>query len=99
VRAEIDTILADYGGWYWLNSSPSQNLVPPVHERLEAIAVPTLVVDGGRDHPYNKAIADTLVTRIPHTTLLRLPHAGHMASMEDPMTVTQALADLAITAR
>ena len=91
-------MLADYSGWYWLNGSPAGNLAPPVHERLESIAVPVLVVDGGRDHPYSNAIADILATRLPHATLLRLPRAGHMANMEDPATVTRALADLATRA-
>lgn len=95
VRDELDAMFADYSGWYWLNGSPAGNLTPPVHERLESIAVPTLVVDGGRDHPYNNAIADTLSRRIPRATLLRLPQAGHMANMEESAAVTRALGELA----
>ena len=98
VRAELDAMLDDYSGWYWLNGSPAGNLAPPVHERLESIAVPVLVVDGGRDHPYNNAIADTLAARLPRATLLRLPHTGHMSNMEDPAAVTGALEDLAAAA-
>lgn len=95
VRNELDSILDDYNGWYWLHGSPSTNLAPPVHERLESIAAPTIVVDGGRDHPHNNAIADTLVARIPGATLLRLPHVGHMPSMEDAPTITRAIEALA----
>ena len=91
-------MLADYNGWYWLHGSQAGNLAPPVHERLESIAVPTLIVDGGRDHAYNDAIADTLSTRIPRATLLRLPHAGHMANMEESAAVTRALDELASVA-
>jgi 3-oxoadipate enol-lactonase len=98
VRDELDAMLADYSGWHWLHGSPAGNLAPPVHERLESIAVPTLIVDGGRDHVYNNAIADTLSTRIPRATLLRLPHAGHMANMEDSAAVTRALDELAVVA-
>ena len=98
VRDELDAILADYSGWYWLHGSPSGNLAPPAHERLEDIAVPALVIDGGRDHPYSNAIAETLSTRLPRATLLRLPHAGHMANMEDPAAVTRALEQLAAVA-
>lgn len=94
VRDELDAMLTEYNGWYWLHGSPSANLTPPVHERLESIVVPTLVVDGGRDHAYNHAIADTLATRIPGAILLRLPHTGHMPSMEDPAAVTHALDEL-----
>ena len=98
VRDELDAMLADYSGWHWLHGSPAGNLAPPVHERLESITVPTLIVDGGRDHAYNNAIADTLSTRIPRATLLRLPHAGHMANMEDSAAVTRALDELAVVA-
>jgi pimeloyl-ACP methyl ester carboxylesterase len=98
VRDELDAMLAGYSGWYWLHDSPAGNLAPPVHERLESIAVPVLVVDGGRDHPYNHAIADTLAQRIPRATLLRLPNAGHMANMEEPAAVTRALEQLAALA-
>lgn len=99
VRAELDAMLAEYSGWYWLHGSPAGNLAPPVHERLEAVAVPVLVIDGGRDHPSNNAIADTLAARIPRATLLRLPQAGHMANMEDPAAVTRALDALAAAAQ
>jgi len=98
VRRELEAMVAGCSGWYWLNGSPAGNLAPPVHERLESIAVPALVVDGGRDHAYIRAIADTLASRIPRATLLRLPHAGHMASMEDPGAVNQALEALAAAA-
>ena len=35
---------------------------------------------------------------VPRATLLRLPHAGHMANMEDPAAVTRALDELAALA-
>lgn len=95
LRAELDAILDGFNGWLWLHGSPSRNHTPPVHERLEAIDVPALVIDGGRDHAYNQAIADTLAARLPRARLLRLPRAGHMPSMEDPDTVTRAIDELA----
>ena len=98
VRDELAAMLADYSGWQWLHGSPGGNLAPPVHERLESIAVPTLVVDGGRDHAYSTAIADMLAARIPVATRLRLPHVGHMANMEDPAAVTGAIEALAAVA-
>ena len=98
VRRELDAMFADYSGWHWLNASPAGNLAPPAHERLESIAVPALVVDGGRDHAYIQSIADTLASRIPRATLLRVPHVGHMANMEDPAAVNRALDELAAVA-
>jgi 3-oxoadipate enol-lactonase len=98
VCAELEAMLADYSGWHWLHDNPANNLVPPAYERLELITVPTLVVDGGRDHDYNNAIADTLSARLPRATLLRLPHAGHLANMEDSAAVTRALEELAVVA-
>jgi 3-oxoadipate enol-lactonase len=98
VRGELDAMLAEYHGWQWLHGSPAGNLAPPAHERLESIAVPTLVVEGGRDHTYNTAVARTLAARLPCATLLRLPHAGHMANMEDPAAVTRSIEQLAVAA-
>lgn len=96
LRAAVDAMLDDYSGWYWLNPPVSQNLVPPPVERLEQLAMPALVIQGDEDLPYNAAVADELVRRIPDTQFLQLA-AGHMANMEAPAPVSAALAELATT--
>lgn len=92
---ELDAMLAGYSGIYWTADVSGSNIEPPVRTRLEELRVPTLVVDGGQDLDYNHQIAEILGRRIAGATLLRLPHAGHMANMEDPVAVNDALAALA----
>lgn len=98
VAALLDEILADHGGWGWLNDSPAVNLDPPVRARLGEITAPALIVDGGLDLDYNHATAESLARGIPRATLLRLPGAGHMANLEDPASVDRALTELAARA-
>jgi pimeloyl-ACP methyl ester carboxylesterase len=95
VAALLDEYLADYSGWYWLHDSPATNLVPPALERLEQLAMPALVIDGALDLDYNHAIADILVQRLPRAELLRIPDAGHMASLERPDVINAAIARFA----
>jgi len=92
---ELDAMLAAYSGIYWTADVSGSNIEPPVRTRLEELRIPTLVVDGGQDLDYNHQIADILVRRVAGAKLLRLPHAGHMANMEDPVAVNDALAALA----
>jgi 3-oxoadipate enol-lactonase len=88
-------MVADYSGWYWLNDSPSQNIVPPALERLEQIKMPTMVIDGELDLAYNHEIAQNLARRIPDATLVKIAYAGHMANLEEPAEVNRALIALA----
>ncbi len=95
VATRLDQYLADYSGWYWLHDSPSENLDPPARTRLGELAIPTTVIDGMLDLGYNHAVATILAERIPNAHLIRIPNAGHMASMEAPDIVTGAIAELA----
>ena len=95
LRELIDQMVADYTGWYWLNDSPSQNIVPPVVERLETLKIPAMVIDGELDLDYNHQIAQNLATRIPDATLVKIAYAGHMANLEEPAEVNRALVALA----
>ena len=95
LRELIDQMVGDYSGWYWLNDSPSQNIVPPAIERLETLKLPTMVIDGELDLDYNHEIAKILAKRIPNATLVKIAHGGHMANMEEPAEVNRALIALA----
>ncbi len=95
IAALLDDYLADYTGWYWTHDTPATNLDPPARDRLERLAVPTLVIDGELDLDYNHRIAATLANRIWHAELLRLPGIGHMASLEAAGQVTSAIGQLA----
>jgi len=90
IAALLDAYLRDYTGWYWLHDTPATNLVPPAIDRLEQLAVPTLVIDGALDLDYNHRIANVLASRIRNANLLRVP-VGHMASLEAADDVTRAI--------
>jgi pimeloyl-ACP methyl ester carboxylesterase len=98
LAALFDQILADYSGWHWTHRNPVQEAVPPAAGRLAELRVPTLIVTGGRDLPYNEAVAARLRAEIPGAVSLALPRAGHIANLEDPEPVDVAVAALAAQA-
>lgn len=95
VAARLDRYLADYSGWYWLHDTPATPLAPPVIDRLDELAASVLVIDGALDLPYNQAIAATLIERLPRAERMHLPGAGHMASLEQPAVINDAIARFA----
>jgi len=64
---------------------------PPVIERLGEIRAPALVLVGAEDEPYLRA-ADVMTARLPHARKQVIPGAGHIASLETPDAVSDALA-------
>lgn len=95
---ELEAMLAGYSGIYWTADVSGSNIEPPARTRLSELRMPTLVIDGGQDLDYNHQIADILANRIAGAMLLRLPQAGHMANMEEPVLVNDAIAALAAVA-
>jgi pimeloyl-ACP methyl ester carboxylesterase len=98
VAGALDAMLAEYSGWHWQNDNPATGLAPPAAERLAEVRVPALVVHGERDLAYNDAVARALAEGIRGATMLRLPRAGHMANLEEPAAVNEALVALAARA-
>ena len=98
LAALFDRILADYSFWHFTHRNPAQDVVPAAAGRLAELRIPTLVVTGGRDLPYNEAVSAQLRMEIPGATALALPHAGHMANLEAPESVNAAIAALAARA-
>jgi pimeloyl-ACP methyl ester carboxylesterase len=64
---------------------------PPAAERLEQIAVPTLVVVGSEDVEDIKAIAEKLTAEIPGARLATIDGAGHLPSLERPDELNRLL--------
>lgn len=95
VACALDEMIDDYSGWHWQHDNPAKSLAPPAAERLGELRIPALVVTGDRDLPYTDVVASRLVEGIRGATALRLPHAGHMANLEEPAAVNAALAALA----
>lgn len=62
-----------------------------VRDRLGEIRLPTLVVAGDADRLTPLRYAEFLATRIPGAVLKILPGAGHMAGLEKPEAVNDAV--------
>ena len=60
-------------------------------EELARIEAPTLVVAGAEDEVTPPEVVDLLVARIPHANVLTVPDAAHLANVEQPQAVTDAL--------
>ncbi len=62
--------------------------------RLAKITAPTLVVWGTEDRLVSSRLAPRVARAIPDSRLLLLPHIGHVAQMEDPVTTARAVLGL-----
>ena len=66
-------------------------MTPPALERLEEIAVPTLILLGGHDLETTKDAADRLSAGIRQAQRIDWPDAAHLPSMEHPDRFTEVL--------
>ncbi len=64
---------------------------PPARGRLQTIAVPTLVVAGGRDAAGTQAAAEELSSAIAGAEKLVIDEAAHMLNMDRPAALTRAI--------
>ncbi len=60
---------------------------------LDGIAVPTLVMYGEHDAPFLRRQALSLGVTIPKASVVEVPGAGHVANLDNPSFVTDALQD------
>ena len=95
IAGDLDRMLRDYSGWHWTHDNPAKGLEPPAAERLADLRAPVLVITGGRDIPYCHSVRETLMGVLRDVTALHLSHASHMANMEDPAAVNQAITTFA----
>lgn len=65
---------------------------PPAIDRLEGIAVPTLVIVGEEDLVDTRHVGSILAERIPDAELRIIPGAGHLVNLAAPETFRDALA-------
>jgi pimeloyl-ACP methyl ester carboxylesterase len=64
---------------------------PPAAQRLAEIQVPALVIVGEYDLPDFQQIALVLEQQLAHVHKVLVPEAGHMANMEAPQIVNEAI--------
>lgn len=62
-------------------------------DRIETLAVPTLVLWGAEDVVVPMGVAEAYADRIPDAELVLLPEAGHSPQMEAPVRVANAIRD------
>jgi pimeloyl-ACP methyl ester carboxylesterase len=58
---------------------------------LASIRCPTLVLVGAQDQATPPALAEEMAAAIPDARLVTVPDCGHLATMEQPQSVTAAL--------
>ncbi|MFZ1468360.1 MAG: alpha/beta fold hydrolase [Paracoccaceae bacterium] len=58
---------------------------------LEGVTVPATLIDGGASPPVIDAIQSALIARLPQTTRLTVPGAGHMVPITHPQPVAGAI--------
>ena len=60
-------------------------------DQLPSIGVPTLIVAGQDDALTTPAMARAMSRHIPRAKVAIIPNAGHLAPMEQPQHVNQAI--------
>jgi pimeloyl-ACP methyl ester carboxylesterase len=91
VAARLAQIVDEYSGWHFINANPEQGLEPPAAQRLSQLAMPMLVIVGEEDIADFQQISEKICQQVPRARKLVLPGVGHMANMEAPEQVSQAL--------
>jgi pimeloyl-ACP methyl ester carboxylesterase len=94
VRDRLEAIVRDFPGAEYL--AEARDRVErdwTVPERLAEIAVPTLVMVGGRDLPGFQAYADEAARGIPGARLEVIDGCGHLLPLEAPERVLELLLD------
>ena len=75
----------------WDVMMTSGTLFPPISARAVAgIAVPTLVMSGGKSYPFLAVIDRYLATHIPHAQAIVFPDASHQMWMQYPVQARAA---------
>lgn len=85
LRAAIDR----FPGRQWLADHQRPSL--PDLEKLHSLAVPALLMSGGRDLGDFRLIADLLTAAVPDLRRIDFPGAGHMLHLEEPAVVAREL--------
>ena len=69
----------------------------PAHDRLEEVAVPTLVVVPTHDPPAQRAVGAQVARRVPGARLVEVD-SDHYLTLREPELVTKLLEEFLVTA-
>ncbi len=75
------------------DSKLDQRLDPPVHQRLDELNLPTLILSGDQDHQLARANADAWKAGISGAQKVVIPDAAHLANMDQPERFNQVVLD------
>jgi pimeloyl-ACP methyl ester carboxylesterase len=87
----VCAMVADYRGGHWAGTVTHRWHTEDVAARLPGLDRPTLVLIGEHDIPGFQAMADEYAAKIPGAQKQTVPGAGHLASLEQPAFVTDAV--------
>lgn len=68
---------------------------PDSTNALKNVLVPALVIGGERDQFVSTLATEKMTENLRHGRLVKIPNAGHMPMMDNPLMVANALLDLA----
>ena len=74
-------------------SKLDQRLDPPVHQRLNELDLPTMILSGDQDHQLARANADAWKAAIAGAQKVVIPNAAHLANMDQPERFNQVVLD------
>lgn len=78
---------------FFLKAASAVTPSPPLDERLNEVAAPTLVIVGELDLPHFQENADTLSSGISGAKRITISGAGHMSNMENPEEFNEILTE------
>lgn len=91
VAARLAQIIDEYSGWHFVNANPEQGLEVPAAQRLVELTMPILAIVGERDIPDFLRITELICQQVPQADQMIISGVGHMANMEAPQQVTEAV--------
>ena len=86
IRPEIEEIVREFFSWKQILPNPDLD-----YSRIPTLKVPTLVLVGDDESGEMSDSAKTLSEMLPNCQYQPVPDAGHIANMDNPFVVNQAL--------
>lgn len=90
---EMNRIPVERNTFFIGDSQPFNPLTPPALERLNKIAIPTLIIAGDLDHPEIVRASDLMAAQIPNAQEIIVTGTAHLPNMEKPVEFNQELLD------
>lgn len=91
IAARLAQIVEEYSGWHFIHHNPERGIEPPAAQRLAELSLPILAIVGAHDLPDFRQITELVYQQAPNAKKMVVPGVGHMANMEAPELVTEAV--------